>query len=71
MEGAAGFSAVTFTSVCGQSRRGIAQVDAAGNLTAWNPNPDGALNNLLVTGGVVYVDAHPSRMSRVRSVDLR
>jgi hypothetical protein len=28
-----------FTSVCGQSRRGIAQVDAAGNLTAWNPNP--------------------------------
>jgi len=27
-----------FTSVCGQSRRGIAQVDAAGNLTAWNPN---------------------------------
>ena len=39
-----------FTSVCGQSRRGIAQVDAAGNLTAWNPNPDGAVNNLLVTG---------------------
>ena len=28
-----------FTSVCGQSRRGIAQVDAAGNLTARNPNP--------------------------------
>jgi len=28
-----------FTAVCGQSRRGIAQVDAAGNLTAWNPNP--------------------------------
>jgi len=40
-----------FTSVCGQSRRDIAQVDAAGNLTAWNPNPDGAVNSLLVTGG--------------------
>jgi hypothetical protein len=52
--------------VCGQSRRGIAQVDAAGNLTAWNQNPDGAVNNLLVTGGVVY-----SGMSTVRSVDLR
>jgi len=39
-----------FTAVCGQSRRGIVQVDAAGNLTAWNPNPDGAVNSLLVTG---------------------
>jgi len=43
-----------FASVRGQPRNRIAHLDASGNLTAWNPNANGAVNALLVSGGLVY-----------------
>ncbi len=37
-----------------QARNNIAALDANGQLTAWNPNANGAVNALLVNGGTVY-----------------
>jgi hypothetical protein len=44
----------TFTAVQGQPRTNLAQLDAAGNLTAWNPNPNGVVYDVTVSGSTVY-----------------
>jgi hypothetical protein len=43
-----------FTSVRGVARNYLAHLDAAGNLTAWNPNPNNTVTTLVVSGGTVY-----------------
>lgn len=45
----------SFTSVQGQPRNNVAQLDAAGHLTAWNPNVTGYVGAIAVSGGTVYV----------------
>jgi hypothetical protein len=59
-----------FTSIAGQPRQYLASVDPNGNVSPWNPNPDGPVsclalgpNNTLFAGGsFIYVGAllHPS-----------
>jgi len=44
-----------FTSVGGQSRHGLAHLDASGRLTAWDPNVGGSVFAVAVSGGTVYV----------------
>jgi len=55
-DGAGGwFIGGEFTQVEGSPRQNLAQIDAAGNLTAWNPGADGAVHALTLSGGVLYV----------------
>jgi hypothetical protein len=44
-----------FTSVCGQPRDHVAQFDASGNLTSWNPGANGRVVVIHVSGGTVYL----------------
>jgi hypothetical protein len=44
-----------FTSIGGQTRNHIAQLDASGNSTSWNPNADGAVYTLAFSAGTLYV----------------
>ena len=47
-----------FTAIRGQARNGLAQLDANGNLTPWNPGATGvgaaAISALAVNGGIVF-----------------
>ncbi len=43
-----------FTAVRGQPRNNLAQLDASGRLTDWNPNANGEVAALAVSGGMVY-----------------
>jgi hypothetical protein len=43
-----------FTTVRGQPRNNLAHLDASGRLTAWDPNANGEVDVLAVTGGTVY-----------------
>src|SRR2546425_1928315 len=43
-----------FTGVRGQLRNNLAHLDADGTLTAWNPNANGSVRALAVSGGTVY-----------------
>jgi len=44
-----------FTSVRGQPRNNLAHLDASGTLTSWDPNSNGQVFALIVSGGTVYV----------------
>lgn len=44
-----------FTSVQGQLRTNLAQIDANGAVTSWNPGANGEVDAIAVSGGVVYV----------------
>jgi hypothetical protein len=45
-----------FTGIGGQTRNGLAALDAStGNATPWNPNADGRVSALAVSGSTVYV----------------
>lgn len=44
-----------FTSVQGQSRTNLAQIDASGAVTSWDPAPNGEVDVITVSGGLVYV----------------
>ncbi len=44
----------SFTAVGGQPRNNLAQLDAGGNLTPWNPSADGQVYALVVSGSTVY-----------------
>ncbi len=44
-----------FTEVQGQPRHNLAQVDATGNLTSWNPDASDPVFALVSTGATVYV----------------
>ncbi len=44
-----------FTEVDGAPRNGLAAFDADGDLLSWDPQPDGAIDQLLVANGVLYV----------------
>jgi urease beta subunit len=44
-----------FTSIGGASRRGLAQIDAAGAVTSWNPGVSNTVSALAVSGSTVYV----------------
>ncbi len=48
----------SFTMVRGQPRNYLAQLDAAGNLTPWDPNPNSAVRTLAVSGGTVYAGGY-------------
>jgi hypothetical protein len=45
----------SFTSVQGQARNNLARIDNQRNVTAWNPNANGVVSALAVSGGVVYI----------------
>lgn len=45
----------SFSMVGGQLRNNLAQVDGAGNVTAWNPNPNSYIRCAAVVGSTVYV----------------
>lgn len=65
-DGAGGwFIGGNFQHVRGAARRYLAQIDAAGNVTSWNPSPDGWINRLLVVGGTVYVAGYYSQIGGV------
>lgn len=54
-DGAGGwFIGGEFTEVQGTARQNLAQVDASGNLTSWNPGADGPVHVLTLSGGVLY-----------------
>ncbi len=44
-----------FTAVQGQRRINVAHIDAAGQVTSWNPRVDGEVLDIAFSGGVVYV----------------
>lgn len=44
-----------FTSIEDQPRTNLAQIDASGALTSWNPGADGEVDAILVSGSTVYV----------------
>lgn len=44
-----------FTAVLGQPRSNLAHLDASGNLTSWDPNANGSVFALAMSGGTVYV----------------
>ena len=44
-----------FTAVQGQRRMCVAQIDADGQVTSWNPEVNGTVYDIAVGGGVVYV----------------
>ncbi|MGQ0720944.1 MAG: FlgD immunoglobulin-like domain containing protein [Candidatus Eiseniibacteriota bacterium] len=43
-----------FTEVGGQPRANLAQLDAAGNVTPWNPGADATVRVLAISGSTVY-----------------
>ncbi|MBN8220535.1 MAG: chitobiase/beta-hexosaminidase C-terminal domain-containing protein [Spirochaetes bacterium] len=45
----------TFTSIAGTSRNRLARINADGSLHSWNPNANGTVNSLVVSGTTVYV----------------
>ena len=45
----------SFNAVQGQPRRNLAQIDASGNLTSWNPSADTTVCAINWTGSSVYV----------------
>ena len=52
-----------FTSIGGQGRSGIAALDAATGLaTAWNPNANGTVYALAVSGSSVYAGGDFTRI---------
>src|SRR5262245_43957886 len=65
-----------FTSIGGQSRRGLAAIDGGGIATAWNPNPldlcetctdnTPAIFTITASGGIVYVGG---RFTNIGGVD--
>jgi hypothetical protein len=66
-----------FQHAGGQFRRGAARVDASGQVTAWNPKPDGVVRALAVTGSQVLLGGDftvlgttPVAANRLGSVDL-
>ena len=55
-DGAGGwFVGGSFAHVLGVPRKGLARIDANGNVTAWDPAPTGWVTCLLRAGGVLYV----------------
>ena len=44
-----------FTSVRGEPRNNLAHIDANGALTPWNPDVNGEVDDIALTGGIVYV----------------
>ena len=48
----------SFTAVLGQPRNNLAHLDAAGNLTAWDPNANSVVDALAVSGGTVYAGGY-------------
>jgi hypothetical protein len=44
----------SFTEVGGEPRNNLAQLDAAGNLTAWDPGANGTVRALAINGSTVY-----------------
>ena len=49
------YAAGSFTTCGGQPRNNIAAVDAVTGLaTAWNPNANGVISDLVTQGGTVY-----------------
>ena len=50
------YAAGLFDSIGGQKRQGLAALDATtGNALAWNPNPNGAVSALAVSGTIAYI----------------
>jgi len=45
----------SFTQVGTYARTNLAQIDAAGQVTSWNPSPGGQVNALVVSGTTLYV----------------
>lgn len=45
----------SFTTVQGRRRDNLAQIDAAGQVTSWNPGTNGEVYDIAVGDGVVYV----------------
>jgi hypothetical protein len=45
----------SFTSIDSQQRRNLAHLNAAGQLTAWNPGTNGFVHALAINEGVIYV----------------
>jgi hypothetical protein len=43
-----------FTTIGGQSRNHIAEINAAGTVTAWNPDASGTVNSLKWLGNTIY-----------------
>ncbi len=63
-DGAGGwFIGGDFTHVRGQLRSNLAQIDAFGNLTSWNPGADRSVSVIEVSGTTVYVAGQLSRPS--------
>ncbi|HKO22630.1 MAG TPA: hypothetical protein VJX91_08235, partial [Candidatus Eisenbacteria bacterium] len=44
-----------FTSVQGQLRANLAEIDGNGHVTSWNPAPNGEVDVITVSGSLVYV----------------
>lgn len=65
-DGAGGwFVGGAFTHVRGVPRRSLAQIDANGNVTAWDPSPEGDVRCLLRVGGTLYVGGYFEQISGV------
>jgi hypothetical protein len=45
----------SFTSVQGEARSNLAQLDAGGGVTSWAPDPNGAVRTIVVGSGEFYV----------------
>ena len=43
-----------FTTVGGELRNNLAQLDATGQVTSWNPNADDQVNSLAISGSTIY-----------------
>src|SRR5262249_11301254 len=52
--GATLYTAGSFTTISCQARHGMAAIDTAGALAAWNPNPNQGVNALAVNGSTIY-----------------
>ncbi len=52
-----------FDTIGGITRNNVAEIDAGGTLTSWNPNADQNVNALLVSGPTVYVGGSFSSIS--------
>jgi hypothetical protein len=56
LSGSTIFIGGNFTSIDGQERNRIAEVNrTTGALTSWNPDSDGRIRTILLDGGIVYV----------------